>query len=411
MTGSFPGSAGHLRIALVAPFGLLPKGTTRWRVLPLARALARSGHAVRVVVPPYDWPAHAGRRWLDQGVEVRCVQVSSRTRVLGQVSMARRLVQAALDWQPDIVHCFKPKGPSGMAAWTISHVAPQVPLVVDTDDWERGWNALAGYSLPAAWFFARQERLGLKCAQAVTAASQWLVDLATAYRQQAVGVFYVPNGLEPWPGLRTTQRSGPGRTVLLVTRFVEHSPGQVWRIWRRIEQRMGEQPIGTQKEPEVTLLVAGRGVRAEENRLRALVDSSGGRSNVRVLGWVPSCVLPALFAAADVAMLPVLDTPLNRAKSPMRLVHLLAFGVPTATQAVGEYGTYVRHEETGLLAEAGDEAGLAHAVLRLLREETLRQQLGQAAAQHLRTTYAWDRLVGTVLEAYEYALGAPRRRV
>jgi glycosyltransferase involved in cell wall biosynthesis len=128
-----------------------------------------------------------------------------------------------------------------------------------------------------------------------------------------------------------------------------------------------------------------------------------------VLGWVPACALPSLFAAADVAMLPVVHTPLNRAKSPMRLVHLLAFGVPTVTQAVGEYGTYVRHEETGLLAGAGDEAGLADAVVRLLTEETLRRKLGQAAAQHLRTSYAWDRLARIVMAAYDHALGVPSR--
>ena len=40
-----------MRIAFVAPFGLRAKGTTRARVLPLARELARRGHTVAVFVP------------------------------------------------------------------------------------------------------------------------------------------------------------------------------------------------------------------------------------------------------------------------------------------------------------------------------------------------------------------------
>lgn len=399
MTHHRPKATTGLRIALMAPFALLPKGTTRWRMMPLARALAKAGHAVRVVIPPYDWPAHAGRRWQDQGVDVWCVPLPGGQHAWGYIPMVRRLAQAALDWQPDVVHCFKPKGPSGLAAEIISRVAPEVSLVMDADDWEAGWNAQAGYPQPMAWFFAWQERMGLQRSQAVTAASQWLVNLATAYRGQAAGVFYVPNGVEPWPDLPPAPRSGPGRTVLLLTRFVDHSPALVGRLW----QQMG---LG---EGGVSLLVAGRGARGEEERLRALVGGFGAESSVRVLGWVPACALPSLFAAADVAMLPVVDTPLNRAKSPMRLVHLLAFGVPTVTQAVGEYGTYVRHEETGLLAGAGDEAGLADAVVRLLTEEALRRKLGQAAAQHLRTTYAWDRLARIVMAAYDHALGVPSR--
>ena len=61
----------RLRVAMLAPFAIHgPKGTARWRVMPLARALAARGHAVRVVVPPYDQPAAAGRCWIDGGVEV-----------------------------------------------------------------------------------------------------------------------------------------------------------------------------------------------------------------------------------------------------------------------------------------------------------------------------------------------------
>ena len=75
----------------------------------------------------------------------------------------------------------------------------------------------------------------------------------------------------------------------------------------------------------------------------------------------------------DAALWPVRDTATNRAKCPMRLVDLLAAGVPVATQAVGEYGAYVRHEESGLLARPGDEAGLAGADVATISFDVMKQ--------------------------------------
>jgi len=102
----------------------------------------------------------------------------------------------------------------------------------------------------------------------------------------------------------------------------------------------------------------------------------------------------------------VQDTPLNRAKSPMRLLDLLAAGVPVATQRVGEYGSMVRHGVTGLLTQPDDAAGLAANVVTLLRDRDLRQRLGQAASEDARRRFAWPALAETSLAAYHAALSS-----
>ena len=79
-----------MRITLIAPFALHPKGTTRWRVLPLARALAAQGHAVRVVIPPYDWPAHSGLAWRDRGVDLVNAALPARLGAAGQLLLVFR---------------------------------------------------------------------------------------------------------------------------------------------------------------------------------------------------------------------------------------------------------------------------------------------------------------------------------
>jgi glycosyltransferase involved in cell wall biosynthesis len=105
-------------------------------------------------------------------------------------------------------------------------------------------------------------------------------------------------------------------------------------------------------------------------------------------------------------MLPVEDTLINRAKAPMRLLDLLAAGVPTAVQDVGEYSVYVRDRETGLVAPAGDDLALADAVVRLLQDPRLGCQLGRAAQQVIDHHYSWQRLVHQALDAYAAAMAA-----
>ncbi|MCX7707897.1 MAG: glycosyltransferase, partial [Anaerolineae bacterium] len=137
-----------LRIALVAPFGLRAKGTARARALPLARALARRGHTVALFVPPYDSPEDSGRRWTDAGVDVvnLALPAVGREHAAWHLWLGWRLFLAARRWEPDVVHVFKPKGPSGLVGtlfWVTRILSsPNPRIVVDSDDWEGpgGWN-------------------------------------------------------------------------------------------------------------------------------------------------------------------------------------------------------------------------------------------------------------------------------
>ena len=142
-------------------------------------------------------------------------------------------------------------------------------------------------------------------------------------------------------------------------------------------------------------------MRGEEQQLVALVTAAGLQALVHfVAEWAPPEQLPAYFAAADVAIYPYDNTLLNRTKCSVKLIDMLATGLPVAADAVGQNCEYIQPGETGLLVPAEDDEALARAVLTLLRSPELRQKLGQAAAQSMRDKYAWSRLVETVEKAY-----------
>ena len=212
------------------------------------------------------------------------------------------------------------------------------------------------------------------------------------------------------------------KLVLLYTRFVEFAPQRVVAIWRRVvEQGARDKKATSEQGNEATgagcphclvassphcliasciLLVVGEGLRGEEQELARLAAQAGLGNTVYIMGWVEAEDLPTLFAAADVAILPVDDTILNRARCPARLLDLMAAGLPVVTEAVGEYGRIVEDGVSGLLVPSGDEEAFAAAVIRLLQDANLRQRMGQAARQRVRTAFAWSHLVEAVEAAY-----------
>ena len=182
---------------MLAPFGIRPKGTLSARMLPLAQALTRRGHCVSIIAPPVQNPQDAGHRDIYAGVPVTHTPLPTWPGPAGVAQQVQSLLRAALAERPDVLHLFKPKGYSGLAALLLRLVRPNLPLVVDTDDWEGwgGWNDLLPYPLPAKMLFAWQERDLPRRAAAVTVASRTLQAQVWGFGVPRERVFYVPNGV------------------------------------------------------------------------------------------------------------------------------------------------------------------------------------------------------------------------
>ncbi len=388
-----------MRIAMVGPFGLHPKQTMRSRALGLARPLVARGHAVRLIMPPWDTPAEAGRTWAEDGAELRYVPLRG-----GAAGITRQLIRETLAWQPDVVHCFKPKAYSGLVAeWLWRFHRRRVHLVMDSDDWEGagGWNDVAPYTPWQKRFFARQERYGLTHAHAVTVASRALESLAWSLGVPPERVIYVPNGpgipfdaVSPAERAAARARLGLGErpAVLVYSRLFEFDTARLVAVLADIRAAV----------PNVAVLLVGAGLYAADSaRFREQLAAAGLLEAVVDVGWVELDQLPAMLAAADVGLYLMDDTLLNRAKCPVKLADMLAAGLPVVAEAVGQVAEYVRDGRTGALRQTGDVSGLAAAAVELLGDAGERERRGAAARADVGERFSWEQLSQTVEKAYE----------
>lgn len=384
-----------MRIVMVGPFGFHPKKTMRARAFRLAQPLVACGHDVTLVMPPWHTPEEAGRRWEEDGVAVQYVSLRG-----GAIGITRALVEATLAFRPDVVHCFKPKAYSGLAAWWLwQRHRHHLRLVVDTDDWEGkgGWNDVAPYTPLQKRFFAWQERWGLAHQHALTVASRALQSLAWAHGVPRSQVHYLPNGAGIQPGIPAGTRRGElglaGRPVLLLySRLFEFDAGRLVAVLQQVHTAL----------PDLAILAVGAGLyEADAASLRRRLQDTGLDRALVDAGWLPEAELPAVLAAADVGLYLMDDTLLNRTKCPVKLADMLAVGVPVVAEAVGQVPEYVVHRETGLLRPSGDAEGLAADLILLLQEPALRRRLGQQAAERVEGHFSWQRLAAVALEAYQ----------
>lgn len=149
--------------------------------------------------------------------------------------------------------------------------------------------------------------------------------------------------------------------------------------------------------PHAKLRLLGSG--EQEARVRAEIDALGIADRVEFLAPVPYEELPAVFAAADVFVLPsVMSTDFDIDEISMVIVEAMATGLPVVTTHHAGIAEIVRDGENGFLAEERDVDSLADALDRLLADPSSWAPLARAARATVERHFDRKRQ-GPVLEA------------
>jgi phosphatidyl-myo-inositol alpha-mannosyltransferase len=205
---------------------------------------------------------------------------------------------------------------------------------------------------------------------------------------------YFPGDYDLIPnGVLVPERAEPGgreEQVVFVGRQEPRKGLQVLlRAWPEIRRRTGTRLRVVGADPlAVRLLFA---------RLR--VPDEG----VDVLGFLSQDALTQELLAAKALIAPSL----GGESFGMVLTRAFACATPVVASDISGYRG-VMEPEAGRLVPPGDPAALAEAVVTLLGDEVVREQLGRSARVIAVERYSWDTIAQRLVELYE-PLTAPRR--
>lgn len=163
--------------------------------------------------------------------------------------------------------------------------------------------------------------------------------------------------------------------------------------------------------PDARLVIAGSTAESSDytQQVRAEIAALGLTDAVSTPGFVSEADLLALYAQADVFVLPSINS--GWMFEGFGLVHLeaSAAGLPVIGTRDCGIEDAIDDGVTGLLvSQASVDAELPAAILRLLDDAALRQRMGQAGRIRAQAR-TWDDVAAAYLKAYADALNAPEK--
>jgi len=206
--------------------------------------------------------------------------------------------------------------------------------------------------------------------------------LALAEGVKSARISVIQNGIAPVPfegerRLEVRKEAGIGADdpfLLSVGRLVPVKAHEVL---------VSAMPAVLKEFPNTKVGICGDGVLRGE--LEDQIKSLGLEGSVKLFGEQNN-VAKFLFSA-DVFVLPSRSEGL-----PMALLEAMSAGLPIIATRLEGVGEVVLEGAHGLFAPVDDADGLAHVILQLLRDPSMRARMGQAAKQRVNEIYSADRM-------------------
>ncbi len=371
------------------------------RVHELSRAWVKAGHQVSVVTafpnhPSGVVPSEYRERWwatecLDGIRVLRCWLFAAPNRGVGRRGLDHLsfMVTAVLLGLPrlgqvDVVIASSPTLFSALSGWVIARLK-RVPFVMEVRDlWPEAILALGlmqpGLTVTLLRRLARFLYRQAACVVVVTEAFAERLAVQGVAREKLV---VIPNGADTRFFARS-QDAAAARASLGVTGFVVVYLGS-----HGVSHGLHAVLDAAAVQPDVTYLLVGDG--AERDRLLAERDRRG-LCNVKMLPSVPKAQVPAVYAAADVCLVPLRDVPLFETFVPSKLFEVLAAGRPTIGALRGEARTILERSGGGVVVPPENGAEIAHAVATLRSDLALRAAMGQRGRAFVQQHYDRDAL-------------------
>ncbi len=366
----------------------------------MIHVLDKRGVRVRMLVADWDGEPSARIGYTEFGHTAQIYLIPLRQKYpgpLGRVNAWMKMFKAVWvltrTWHPDIIHLIKPIGlPFLLLAWkyfqtkVLGRNALPAPIILDCDDLESAWSRQGTLGIIWQMLGSRAEKWAWTHADAVIAASHYLVDIIEKVRGDS-RVYLVPNIA---PHIETSARPLSSRRLLIPTRLLDIRPETMTTWLHSIVQAI----------PESNILIVGPS-RKDSELLSQLTKDL--RNHVAVLSWqTEEAYFRLLQRPPRIGFYAVEDTPAARAKSPARLLSMMAAGVPIVATDVGE-PRYLLGDAGVVVPPVTNE--IVAQIRSLWHDNERLLTLGEKARMRARQMFTGDDLAQKLALAYRSVLG------
>lgn len=373
-----------MKIALVSPYDIAHPGGVPSHILYLERHLTRMGHEVKVIAPASKPVTAFGDRFIRIGTPRPIPSSGSIVRISISFRLASRIKQVLERENFDIVHLHEPFMPMLCSA-TLRFSNLTNVGTFHAADGKPGYKWCWPIS---AWMIRRRlHKLNGKIAVSKP---------ALKYHSKYVrGPFeLIPNGVDTVrfnPDVTPIEKFCDGKQNILFLGRLEHRKGLKFllRAFKTVKTGI----------PDSRLIVVGAGTRLRKG-YEKWVKRNKLENDVIFVGFISEDDKPRYFKTADIYCAPST----GHESQGIVLLEAMAIGTPIVASNIDGYASVVTHGQEGLLVPPKNSAQLAKALIYLLKDSPLRQNMGvkgRATAEQ----YSWERVARRVCDYYEKVLG------
>jgi glycosyltransferase involved in cell wall biosynthesis len=157
------------------------------------------------------------------------------------------------------------------------------------------------------------------------------------------------------------------------------------------------------QETNAYLVIGGDG--PQRQHLEQLVDNLDLRSDILLAGFIDGEVLPNLYAAADVFVLPSIeDRDGDTEGLGIVLLEAMASGTAVVASKVGGISDIVKDGSNGFLIEQVGTRDLADRTSQLILDNELRRSFGEKGRLFVEEHFSWQTIAQKHIEVYEQVM-------
>jgi len=368
-----------MKIAQVSAYDFAYPGGVNSHISCLEQHLTQMGHQVKILAPFTKGRAPLPPNVLPLGGSIPYPSGGSIARCSPSPFLSKS-VKAVLEREHfDIIHVHEPLTPMLPLTVLYCSEAPNVGTFHAYHTKPRGYRLFRPI---LKQLFARLD--------ALTAVSRPAMEFVA---QVFPGEYtIIPNGIELEhfsPQVAPIPELLDGKMNILFVSRLEKRKG--------LDYLLGAYPQIKKQLPQVRLIVVGPGTRLRR-RYEAIVEK-GKLQDVYFVGYVSYDDLPRYYRSAHVFCAPAT----GHESFGIVLLEAMAVARPIVASNIPGYAGVVSHGVEGLLVPPKNEMALAQALITLLRDESLRLEMG-ARGRAKAEDFSWIHVAKKVMDVYSDVL-------